>query len=350
MTRSSSQWIAADLVAACPSLQPLAALMAGREQLAVLPTPLHHAPRLSYSLGKEIWLKRDDLTGTGLGGNKIRKLELLAAQARAAGADTLVGVGAPQSNHARTVATVAAMLQLDCHLVLAGQAPAAPSGNLLLDALMGATLHWAGTHDWAELATATDDVSAQLQRIGRRVFTMPVGGSVPHGSAAFVAAYLELVVQCTEYRVTPSAVMHASSSAGTQAGLHLGAVLAGELLDGVAPPVIGVDVAKITNPLAEEVSRLVAGTAELLGVQQIWENAGPGRGPTVLEGYLGPGYAVPSGGSSAALHLLARTEGVILDPVYSAKGFHAVCESDLPGPIVFWHTGGTPALFATTPH
>ncbi len=172
-----------------PGLQPLAALMAGRERLAVLPTPLHHAPRLSSSLGKEIWLKRDDLTGTGLGGKEIRKLELLAAQARAAGADTLVSVGAPQSNHARTVATVAAMLRLDCHLVLAGQAPAAPSGNLLLDALMGATLHWAGTHDWAELAVATDDVTAQLQRIGRRVFTMPVGGSVPHGSAAFVAAY-----------------------------------------------------------------------------------------------------------------------------------------------------------------
>ncbi len=234
MTRSSSQWIGADLAASHPALQPLAALMAGRERLAVLPTPLHHAPRLSSSLGKEIWLKRDDLTGTGLGGNKIRKLELLAAQARAAGADTLVSVGAPQSNHARTVATVAAMLRLDCHLVLAGQAPAAPSGNLLLDALMGATLHWAGTHDWAELAVATDDVTAQLQRIGRRVFAMPVGGSVPHGSAAFVAAYLELMVQSAEYGLTPTAVVHASSSAGTQAGLHLGAVLAGELLDGGA--------------------------------------------------------------------------------------------------------------------
>jgi 1-aminocyclopropane-1-carboxylate deaminase/D-cysteine desulfhydrase-like pyridoxal-dependent ACC family enzyme len=235
--------------------------------------------------------------------------------------------------------------------VLAGEAPAAPSGNLLLDDLMGATLHWAGTHDWAELAAATDEVTARLRRIGRRVFTMPVGGSVPHGSAAFVAAYLELVVQCTEYGLTPSAVVHASSSAGTQAGLHLGAVLAGallggELLDGTAPPVIGVDVAKITDPLAEEVARLAAETAVLLGVAQIWDAAGPGQAPTVLEGYLGPGYALPSGGSTAALHLLARTEGVILDPVYSAKGFHAVCESDLPGPIVFWHTGGTPALFA----
>ncbi|MFZ0160175.1 MAG: D-cysteine desulfhydrase family protein [Kineosporiaceae bacterium] len=343
-SRSSSHWIGAGPAAAHPVLRPLAELMAGRERLAVLPTPLHHAPRVSAALGREIWLKRDDLTGTGLGGNKIRKLELLAAQARDAGADTLVSVGAPQSNHARTVAAVAARLQLDCHLVLGGHAPETPSGNLLLDELMGATLHWAGTHDWQGLAAASAEVTAHLQGAGRRVFAIPVGGSVPIGTAAFVAAYLELVVQCAEHGLAPSAVFHASSSAGTQAGLHLGAVLAGALLDGVAPQVIGVDVARISDSLADTVAGLATRTADLLGVAGIWRDAQ--AAPTVLEAYLGPGYAAPSPGSGAALRLLARTEGVILDPVYSAKAFHAVCDSDRPGPIVFWHTGGVPALFA----
>jgi 1-aminocyclopropane-1-carboxylate deaminase/D-cysteine desulfhydrase-like pyridoxal-dependent ACC family enzyme len=348
VSSSSSRWIAAGLAAGHPEFAALGELMSGREHLAVLPTPLHDAPRLSQALGRRFWLKRDDLTGTGLGGNKIRKLELLAAQARAQGADTLVSAGAAQSNHARTVATVAAMLHLDCHLVLGGRPPRMPSGNLLLDALMGATLHWVGSEDWADLATTTDEVADRLRRTGRRVFAIPVGGSVPHGAAAFTAAYLELLVQCAEAGLAPATVVHASSSAGTQAGLHLGSVLADAVLSDVlpaaAPQVVGADVAKITESLAAEVSRLAGETADLLGVRDLWEAAS--RPVAVLEGYQGPGYAVTSPESTAALHLMARTEGVILDPVYSAKGFQAACESEPAEPIVFWHTGGTPALFA----
>lgn len=341
------RWLAQDLADAHPRLHRLAGLMAGRQQLALLPTPLHAAPRFSAALGREVWLKRDDLTATGLGGNKIRKLELIAADAVAAGADVLVSTGAPQSNHARTVATTAAMLGLECHLVLGGDRPAAATGNLLLDELMGARLHWAGSHDWAALAAGVARVTAELEAAGRRPYAIPVGGSVPLGSASFVAAYLELAVQCRDAGLSPAAVIHASSSAGTQAGLSLGHALATVLaadLDLPAPPVWGVDVAKITDPLVEEVARLAGATAELLGVGDLWVQAGePVR---VLDGYLGPGYAVASRGATEALRLLARTEGVVTDPVYSAKGLHAVCAEPVPGPVVFWHTGGVPALFS----
>ncbi len=313
----------------------LADLMNGRERLALLPTPMHPAPRLSAALGKDVWLKRDDLTGVGLGGNKIRKLELLAADARRQGADMLVSVGAAQSNHARTVAAVAAMLGMGCELVLGGRPPASPSGNLVLDVILGARLHFAGTSDWAGLDASTRAVAAAASARGASPYLMPVGGSVPLGAAAFAAAYLELRAQCQAAGLRPAAIVHASSSAGTQAGLELGRYLAGDDVR-----IVGVDVAKITGSLADEVSRLIRGTAELLGVP------GPAAGPHVLDGYLGAGYAIPSEGGDRALRLLARTEGVMADPVYTAKALHAVCEETFGGPVVFWHTGGAPALFS----
>jgi D-cysteine desulfhydrase family pyridoxal phosphate-dependent enzyme len=343
-------WLGHRLVAEVPALHRLVELMAHRQRVAVLPTPLHLAPRLSDHLGRQVWLKRDDLTGTGMGGNKIRKLELLAADALARGADTLVSVGAPQSNHARTVATVAAMLGLDCHLVLGGQEPARATGNLILDRLVGARVVWAGTHDWGCLADALDALVAELQEAGARPYPMPVGGSVPLGATGFVAAYLELLVQCEAVGLAPEVVLHASSSAGTQAGLHLGALIAAGLLGRRGPRVVGVDVAKITDPLADEVARLVRDTADLLDL----DVTGPRPAlaldvdpPTVLDGYLGPGYAESSPESLDALRLLARLEGVPTDPVYSAKAFQAlVAEPGLGDPVVFWHTGGLPALFS----
>lgn len=313
----------------------LGELMDGREEFAVLPTPLHRAARLSEAIGADVWLKRDDLTGTGLGGNKVRKLELLAADALRLGADTLISVGAPQSNHARTVAAAAAMTGMKCELVLGGDRPARPEGNVLLDLLFGARLHFAGTHDWDGLRAAAEKVAADAEKRGAVPYLMPVGGSVPLGAASFAAAYAELREQCRAAGLRPAAIVHASSSAGTQAGLELGRQLCGD-----AAPVIGVDVAKITGSLAEEVRRLVRETAKLLGV------SAPAAEPIVLDGYMGEGYAIPSAGGNGALRLLARTEGIITDPVYSAKALHAVCEEKFDGPVVFWHTGGVPALFA----
>lgn len=314
----------------------LGELMDAREVLAILPTPLHHAPRLSAAAGKEIWLKRDDMSGTALGGNKLRKLELLAAKARREGADTLITVGAAQSNHARTVAAGAALLGMSCELVLGGERPAHPEGNLVLDVLFGARLHFTGTGEWTELEKAAGNVAAAATGRGAVPYLIPVGGSTPLGAAAFAAAYAELRAQCQAAGLRPAAVVHASASAGTQAGLEVGRQLCG---DGDVP-VIGVDVAKITGSLADEVARLAGETARLLGAPDL-----PVQ-PMVLDGYMGEGYAIPSPGGTRALQLLAATEGIIADPVYSAKALHAVCEENLDGPVVFWHTGGVPAVFS----
>lgn len=315
-----------------PRLQEL---LDGRLRLATLPTPLHALPRLSEALGREVWVKRDDLTGTALGGNKVRKLELLVAEARRQGADCLVTVGAAQSNHARTTAAVAAIAGMGCHLLLAGRTPDRVTGNLVLDRLLGAELHFAGTHDWVALHAAMEELAEDLRRHGHRPYTMPVGGSVPLGVAGFTAAYVELREQCGARGLRPRTIVHASSSGGTQAGLELGRVLTGD-----PTRVVGIDVAKITGALRDVVARLVAETAEVLGVDAADAD------PTVLEGYAGDGYAVESAGAADALRLLARTEGVLTDPVYSAKALHAVVAEPFEEPVVFWHTGGVPALFA----
>lgn len=315
----------------------LGELMDAREVLAILPTPLHRAPRLSAAIGKDVWLKRDDLTGTALGGNKLRKLELLAAEARRLGADTLITVGAAQSNHARTVAAVAAMLGMGCELILGGQRPEVPEGNLVLDLIFGARLHFAGTTEWEGLETAARAAAAAAASRGAVPYLMPAGGSVPLGAAAFAAAYAELREQCDTAGLRPAAIVHASSSASTQAGLEVGRQMHGD----TDIEIIGVDVAKITGSLEHQVSQLAGQTARMLGLPE------PAGRPRVLDGYLGAGYAIPSAGATRALRLLATTEGIITDPVYSAKALHAMCAEPLPGPVVFWHTGGLPALFSS---
>jgi D-cysteine desulfhydrase family pyridoxal phosphate-dependent enzyme len=310
-------------------------LMRNREQLAVLPTPLHHAPRLSRTLGHEVWIKRDDLTGLGLGGNKVRKLELLAGDAHRHGADTLVSVGAPQSNHARTVAAVAAMLGLDCHLVLAGPRPHRPTGNLALDVFYGAEPHFTGSHDWADLHDTSQALTQHLRSQGRTPYAIPIGGSTELGVVAFAAAYLELVEQLHDLRLDPATVLHASSSGGTQAGLELGRRLTQH-----GPHIVGVDVAKITTSLTDQIRRLLNDAAPLLNVTVA------NTEPAVLEEYLGDGYAIPTTQSHAAMRLLATTEGILADPVYTAKALHALYDQHWQGPVIFWHTGGVPALFS----
>jgi D-cysteine desulfhydrase family pyridoxal phosphate-dependent enzyme len=309
--------------------------MAGRVRLAILPTPIHPLPRFSRAVGREVWIKRDDLTGLATGGNKVRKVELLAAAARRAGADVLVSVGAPQSNHARTVAAAASVLGMHCHLVVSGVRPERPTGNLALDQLLGATLHFVESKDWGVLDKATQTVAGELKKRGLRPYLIPVGGSVPLGALAFTAAYFELRAQLAAAGLRPSAIVHASSSGGTQAGLELGRMLVGD-----STPILGVDVAKITNPLSGTVARFVREAAELLEVE-VGEPS-----PTVIDGYIGCGYAIPSPESTKALRLLAVTEGIIADPVYTAKALHALCAEDLGGPVIFWHTGGVPAVFS----
>ena len=303
------------------------------------PTPLHHLPRFSAAIGREVWIKRDDLISVGLGGNKVRKLGYLVADARRMGADHLVTVGAEQSNHARCVATVAAMEEMGCDLVLGGDADAPVVGNLLLDHLLGARLHFPGTHDWLKLEEASHRVAAQLRAQGRTPYVMPIGGSTPIGALGFAEAFLELRGQMVEAGVQPSSIVHATSSGGTQAGLVVGALACGGEV-----PIVGVGVAKTGRTLRDEIVTIAQGTASLL------ETEAPSAGSiTVLDGFVGEAYAVPTPGAIEALRLLFQTEGILVDPVYTAKALHAVVEGPTAlgdGPIVFWHTGGWPAVFA----
>lgn len=311
-----------------------------RVRLATLPTPLQPAPRFSAAVGHEVWIKRDDLTGLALGGNKARKLEFSLGAAQAGGADCVVSVGAPQSNHARSVAAAARVLGWECHLVLGGDRPDRPTGNLVLDVALGATLHFAGSDDWADLEARADDLCAELRRAGRRPVVVPMGGSTGTGALGFVTAYLELLEQCGAAGLEPGALVLATSTGGTQAGL----TFAHACLD-AGPEVLGAGVAKTQTDLRADVVRLQQELAGLTGLTPRAE-----LGATVLEGYLGAGYARPTPGGQHAFDLLAGTEAVLTDPVYSAKGLHAVVDlarnTADPRPLVFWHTGGQPALFS----
>jgi 1-aminocyclopropane-1-carboxylate deaminase/D-cysteine desulfhydrase-like pyridoxal-dependent ACC family enzyme len=303
-----------------------------------LPTPLAPAPRFSAAVGGDVWIKRDDLTGLALGGNKARKIEFIMGTAAMDGSvDTLITVGAPQSNHARTVAAAARLVGWECHLILGGDRPPRPSGNLVLDVALGAELHFAGTDDWSALEAASIRLARDLTAQGRHVLTIPIGGSTPSGALGFVAAYLELLDQIEQFGITDATIMHATSTGGTQAGLDYAHRVLGS-----GPDVIGVGVAKTQSDLTEDIAKLEAELAGLLGLD-------PGAAePTVLGGYLGAGYAHPTDGAQAALQQLAKTEAILTDPVYSAKALHAVSDRARTsrGPLIFWHTGGVPALFS----
>ena len=311
-----------------------------RNALGLLPSPLHPAPSFSRAVGTEVWIKRDDLTGIALGANKIRKLEFLVAEARAGGADTLITSGGLQSNHARSVAAVAAMNGWDCHLVLGGKRPAAPSGSLVLDLLLGARLHFTPSLHPPILEATAQDLARELRRQGRAPFVIPIGGSTPIGALGFVSAYVELVEQCASFGIDPGSIVHASSSGATQAGLEVGR----QLLGRAAPAIIGVAVSRIGGEFQSKVAALVKETAQLLGWDRELEP------PRIAGGFVGSGYAQPNEASRDAIRSLARTEGILTDPIYTGKALQAVVELGPhalgPGPVVFWHTGGLPAIFA----
>lgn len=307
-----------------------------RVPLAVCPTPLEDAPRLSRELGVRLLVKRDDLTGLALGGNKARKLELLVADAMARGHDTLVATGGAQSNFARMTAAAAARHGLHCHLVLGGAAPSAPTGNLLLDGLFGAHLHFAGSDDWTVLSRRVQEVTAGL---GDRAYGMPLGGSTPLGCSAYFDAAHELLAQMRanpDLPDSPDWVVVADGTGGTHAGLLAGLPAQVRLL--------GVDVSRPPVPLATIVESLAAQTAELMGVSL------PGGELLIEEGQVGPAYAAITDACREAVRMAARLEGWVLDPVYTGKalaGLIAAARAGrVRGTVVFWHTGGAPALFA----
>ena len=300
------------------------------------PTPLHQLPRLSAATGTDWWIKRDDVGPVALAGNKLRKFDLVLGQALHDGADLLITTGAAQSNAARAGAAAAAHLGLECRLLLAGPAPAAATANTLLDELLGARIDFLPDAGWAELEEAVEAAAEDARAAGRRPAVAPVGCSSPLGALGFALAYLELRAQCRDLDLPEITILHASSSLGTHAGLLVGRALLGE-----ATPIIGIDVAAIAEDPDTAAARLAQQAAALIGLEL------PNPGPRIETGFLGPGYGVPDAATAAAIDLLARTEAVITDPVYSGKGAAGALAlaPQLDGPVVFWHTGGYHALF-----
>lgn len=324
-----------------------------RLDLATRPSPLQNAPELAAGLGIDVdlWVKRDDLYGPGVGGNKIRKLEYVVADALARGCDTLVTTGAVQSNHARLTAVVGALCGLEVHLVLDGDPVEKNGGNLLLDRLAGAQVHFVHTDTWDELNAATLSVADELAGSGRTCSVIPVGASMPLGAVGYADAYLELLAQLDDLDVRADGVVHACGSGGTQAGLLAGRALAAA--DGAhadqrsRPRVVGVDVAKSKGELGPVVLDLAAGCLDLLGAA-----AAVAEEDLVLVDGTGPAYGVVTPEAVDAIAVGLRTAGILVDPVYAGKALGAL--PDLVGggvirsgaTVVFIHTGGSPALFA----
>jgi L-cysteate sulfo-lyase len=319
-----------------------------RVALAHLPTPFEPLPRLSHHLGgPNIWVKREDCTGLGLGGNKVRKLELILAEALAQGADTIVSGGVVQSNHARQVAAAAAKLGLECHLALmTGRVPRVDpdyesTGNIFLDRLYGARCVMV---DWrADRNAAIQRMVDDLRGRGRRPYFVPYGGSNRLGALAFVRMAAELQGQAESQDLRLEAIVHASGTGGTQAGLLVGMGL-------VAPwvSVIGIDVDAEAERVRGDVRRLTADVADFLDAPGLLAK----HPVEVVADYAGSNYGLPTASTIEAIELGARLEGLVLDPVYSGKGMAGLIGliregRFTPGQhVLFVHTGGAPGLFA----
>ena len=308
-----------------------------RIHFAHLPTAIETMPRLEEALaGPHLLVKRDDQTGLAFGGNKTRKLEFLVAEAQAGAADTLITAGALQSNHCRQTAAAAAKFGLGCTLVLVGEPPTQASANLLLDQQFGAEIIWVekSLRDMA-LKQAFEQAIAQ----GHRPYLVPYGGSNPTGALGYAFAMQEFVGQ----GIKADWIIFASSSGGTQAGLVLGAAVFG-----YAGKVLGISVDEPQAVLQERVAKLASETSERLGAHLNFKQ----EEVLVNADYSAPGYGVLTGAEREAIQLFAKYEGLLLDPVYTGRAAAGLIDLIRKGffkpdeTILFWHTGGQPALFA----
>ena len=305
------------------------------------PSPVHDLPRLGAALGggPRLLVKRDDAIPFGFGGNKVRKIAIVAAAAVAEGADTLLSVGGVQSNSARVVAAVAARIGLRCVLVLNGTRPDRPTANALLDGLLGAELHSVESRE--DRAPTMARIADGLRREGRRPYEIPLGASTPLGALGFARAVGEMVQQ----GVAPDVIVHATSSGGTQAGL-----VAGCALHGLPTRVLGISADDPADAIRGTVRAVIAGMGGLLGVGGA--ELADARAIEVDDGHVGGGYGVPSAASREAVDLLARHEAMFVDHTYTAKALaglirHVRRGSFAPGQtVLFWHTGGQVGLFA----
>ncbi len=315
-----------------------------RVRLAHLPTPLEHMPRLSKELGVELWIKRDDCTGMSSGGNKTRKLEFLMAEAEAMGADMVMTQGATQSNHARQTAACAARMGIACHILLEDRtgynnANYNENGNVLLDHLHGATTEkFPGGHDMVgEMNRAADAARAQ----GKAVYVIPGGGSNPTGALGYANCALELLGQVNERGLKVDRLVHATGSSGTQAGLVTGMAA---LNSGI--PVLGIGTRAPRERQEQMVYDLAQRTAEKLGCPGVVSR----EDVVANTDYVGDGYGLPTQSGLEAISMFAELEGILLDPVYSAKGAAGLIDLARKGQfqderVIFLHTGGSVGLF-----
>ena len=325
-----------------------------RLTLATLPTPLHDAPRLREALGgptrcPRILIKRDDLTGLALGGNKARKLEFLIGDAVDQDATVVLTTGAAQSNHARMTAAAARAAGLDVHLVLTADAAPPIQGNLLLDRLFGATIHYVPPPADPTLATSDEEaakvaeVLGNLRERGERPYEIPVGGSTAVGVLGYTYGTQEIVAQLQAQDEHPTRLYFASGSRGTQAGLTLGAKWSGAPYD-----LYGVAVSGGESFKRERALRIANEAATIAGIQTRVTT----EDLVTDQNYIGDGYGIATTGGLEAIQMMAQKEGILLDPVYTAKAMACLIDHvrtrqiDPESTVVFLHTGGVPALFA----
>lgn len=314
-----------------------------RLSLGHFPTPLDTAPRLSARLGVRVLIKRDDETGLALGGNKVRKLEFLIADALAHGADVIVTTGGSQSNHARLTAAACRRIPMECYLVLDRGVHPETQGNMLLNRLFGATVRLIDDPDPRVAMDEMQGLAAELENEGKKPYIIPRGGSVPAGATGYAAMVVELLDQISAATESVTAIYLGTGSTGTHSG-----TLAGLMASGSSIPVQGVSVSRSRTEQCDKVLALSNATLAHLGIDS---QVTPSQ-VHVDDRYRGPGYGIPTPETMGALEIAAMDEGLVLDPVYTGKAMAGLIGHAREGrfgkddTVVFLHTGGAPALFA----
>jgi L-cysteate sulfo-lyase len=314
-----------------------------REQLAFLPTPLHRLRNLGNSLGlDELWIKRDDQTGLSFGGNKVRKLEFVLGDARKNKADTIVTVGGIQSNHCRQTAAACAAAGFRCILLLGGTEPENYTGNLLLDKMLGAELKFYADDSVLTLNARLDEVTETLRDLGLNPYAVPAGAEMPIGTIPYAVAMEELHLQTQKERFSPQNILVATGTGGTLAGLILGA----HMLE-LDVNIIGISVLSDAETTEKRVESLINRIIDDYPEVKAFEPK-----INIDDSFMGEGYGILSSTVKTSLDMFAKMDGIILDPVYTAKAGVALMRMALNRDItadshtVFWHTGGQPALYA----
>ena len=319
-------------------------LLRPRLKLAKLPTPLDRAENLGKSLGNlDLWIKRDDLTGFGFGGNKVRSLEYLAADAMKKNSNILITGGSHGSNHVRTTMAVAAHLGLKGVAVLSGTRPSTKNGNLLLDQLLGAKLIFTGDENRSNIDDFIEDEVKRLQSLDERPYLIRRGGVSSLGCIGYVSAAMEICSQLQNLNLKPDILLCATGCGVTQAGL-----LVGFKLMGLNCQIYGITVSRTRDECIAQIKQLIGETEETLGLN----SKVPSNDIFVFDEYIGDGYTMPTSKGIEAIHLVAQTEGIFLDPIYTGKAMAGLTDLVKKGHIgldqkvIFLHTGGSPSIFS----